>query len=784
MSTLVQTGAEVDWAGFNSRTAIVAGVALGDTIIVENTMCNFGTGISTIGCSTVNDGSAYTLDANITNGVTGAPLTVEIWRLHNAAAGTHNIVLTSNHANSNNFGRIIAYSVNGLQNAAPDVTKTNTGNSTTPQTGSSAALSQSGEFVVAGMVLATTVGSPAFTSPANTGYTSIMNKQTTPNMPASADYKHVTATTALSADWGTIAGSEQWAALLAAYKDVVAGGAPTITSVTSSGNPSGTIQQGQTLVTITGTNFGSNTGSAAVTLIDGGNSSLTSVCAPTSWGATSVQFTANSGNVRNGAATIQLTTSGGLTVTFGVTLIPPTGTTYGTFGAVKALTLDPNGRPSRLTDTPDIGNGESWEMTTSAGTGVISVLPDGNMTWPIGATQGTFRHHNGIQYSALSHWDLRGPFPVFSGLIPTQNGANGTALTWDLSGAFSQPDPAAAPLTYSIVGNALPAGLGPINSSTGVVAGTPSATGTTTGLVVQAMNAEGSYVQSNAFSAVIAANTTVSFTGTIADSANLTVGDTVNINATLNFLNATTYTKTGTLPDGLVFSAGVISGVLTGVGITVGTSVAYPIFVTGSNANPSSANSNTFTLTVSNPIVVVVVPNAPTLIKSTQLQFEESVNTVNTYRLDEAFGSVTLGVGDVTGQIYRVCRIHSAARVTQLQVQNESITGGQYKIGVALPNGGNAVLAGSDAIFVPSITLDTGRITWADIFFPTIVGAAGSLVNVGKRVWELLGLSSDPSPANKDVYYDLILTTVTPGSNAGVVNIRVLGRLVTSLRTP
>lgn len=777
MSAIGQVGAVVNWAGFNSRTAIVSSVAAGDSVFVVNCMCNFGSGVNTIGCTTVNDGSAYTNDAIVTNGVTGGPLTVEIWRLHNATAGTHNIVLTSNHANSNNFGRIIAFSVSGLQNAPPDITpKTNTGNSTTPQTGTSGTLSQSGEFVIAAMVLATTVSSPAFTSPATTGYISLMNQQSTANMPASADYQHVTATTALSAAWGTIAGSENWAALLAPYKDVVAGGTPTITSVTSSGNPNGTIQQGQTLVTITGTNFGSNTGSAAVTLIDGANSALSSTCTATSWGTTSVQVTANSGNVRNGAATVQLITSGGLTVTFGVMLIPPTGTSFGTFNTLKTLTTDPNGRPSRLNDIPDIGNGEQWEMTASAGTGTITVLQDGNMTWPVAVTQAAFRHHNGIQWSAISHWDLRGNFPVFSGILQTQNGVNGTALSWNLSTLFTQPDPVSLPLTYSIVGNALPTGLGPINSTTGVVTGTPTVTGTTTGLVVQAINTEGSYVQSNTFAAVIAATTNVVFSGPIPDQPNLTTGQLVNIDISGFFLNATSYSETGTLPAGLTFVGSLLSGLLTGVGITPGQTQGYPITVTGSNANPSSQTSNSFTLSVNNP--VIVIPSLPVItgaIDSVEIVMEETLGRLNQFPTTEGYGRCPMGANDPTGQVYRFCRVPSGARIMEILVMNDANPSvSSYDCGVYISPTGGPVLSGAGSLFFSSVSLDSARASWTNLFTPTVLGGVPSVTNVGLRLWELLGMAVDPSLSTlTDVLYDVVMVARVPGTRGGNVSMRV-----------
>lgn len=768
--------APIGWSAFNSRTITITAVTAGASIFVINPMGNFAG--SAIGASTVNDGSAYTLDAVHLNPRSGEPLTVEVWRLHNASAGTHNIVLTSSNANSSNYGDIFAFSVTGLQNAAPDVTVGAHAVSTTPATGATGTLSQSGEFVIAAMILDTTVGSPAFTSPATTGYTSLMNVQATGNFPASADYKNVSATTAVSAAWGTIAGSENWSAVVVTYKDVVAGGAPTITSVIQSGQTAGTIQQNAS-ITITGTNFGSNTGSAAVTLIDGSNSGLTSTCSITSWGSTSIVCTVTSGNVRNGSVTLRVTTSGGLTATFGATLTPATGISYGTFSAPKSLTTNVNGSPSRLTDNPDIASGQQWEMPST-----VTVITDGNITWPVAVSNITWRHHDGTQWNAV-HWDLRGPFPTALS-IPAQSGVNGSALTWDFSGSFAETDPVALPLTYTVSAGVLNTGL-TLGSSTGKVTGTPSVTGTQSGIVLRATNAEGSYVEAAGFPATIAASANVSFSGTILDITSLVVNAPPNpIDVLSFFTNATSFAvTTGTLPPGMVLNGSAITGIPTGAGINPGSSANYVIVITGSNAVPSSAASNSFTLTVTNPAIVVLPP--PVVIpavKSVQIQYEESANTVNNYFLNEAFGSNVVGSSDSVGKVYRAFRIPAAARVTQLQVQNESISGGLYKIGVSLPSDGSVVIAGSDGVFVPALNLSTTRIAWTDFLLPGVIGQTNSLANVGKRVWELLGLTSDPSPTGKDIYYDVILTVVTPSTTGGVVNIRALGRLISSLRVP
>lgn len=89
----------------------------------------------------------------------------------------------------------------------------------------------------------------------------------------------------------------------------------------------------------------------------------------------------------------------------------------------------------------------------------------------------------------------------FSGTIPTQNATEGTPFSADLSGYFSGTE---TPFTYSVQSGALPAGL-TLNSSTGVISGTPTTPGTATGIVIRATDAGTDTADSNSFSIDVAA---------------------------------------------------------------------------------------------------------------------------------------------------------------------------------------------------------------------------------------------------------------------------------------
>jgi len=99
-----------------------------------------------------------------------------------------------------------------------------------------------------------------------------------------------------------------------------------------------------------------------------------------------------------------------------------------------------------------------------------------------------------------------GATPVsFSGTIPTQNATEGTPFSVGLSSYFSGTE---TPFTYSLQSGTLPTGL-TLNSSTGVISGTPTTAGTASGIVIRATDDNSDTADSNAFSITVAAAHTV-----------------------------------------------------------------------------------------------------------------------------------------------------------------------------------------------------------------------------------------------------------------------------------
>lgn len=102
---------------------------------------------------------------------------------------------------------------------------------------------------------------------------------------------------------------------------------------------------------------------------------------------------------------------------------------------------------------------------------------------------------------ACSIFAEAGTAVTFSGPVPTLNGSEGAAFSQDLSGYFSGTE---TPFTYSLFSGTLPAGLG-LNTSTGVISGTPTTAGTAAGIVVRATDVGANTADTNSFSIDIAA---------------------------------------------------------------------------------------------------------------------------------------------------------------------------------------------------------------------------------------------------------------------------------------
>lgn len=139
---------------------------------------------------------------------------------------------------------------------------------------------------------------------------------------------------------------------------------------------------------------------------------------------------------------------------------------------------------------------------------------------------------------------------------------------------------------------------------------------------------------------------------------------------------------------------------------------------------------------------------------------QEYLAASDNYETVEVIATLT---GDAATSTYSFGRVKSSARISDLQYMNDAMTAGVVKIGVATvgSNGQTLPVAASDQIFASGVSLAAAHNIWTLIGFPSILGAGGLVANVKLRVWELLGLASDPF-----LDYEVI-ATVTTGVTTG-----------------
>jgi hypothetical protein len=128
--------------------------------------------------------------------------------------------------------------------------------------------------------------------------------------------------------------------------------------------------------------------------------------------------------------------------------------------------------------------------------------------------------------------------------------------------------------------------------------------------------------------------------------------------------------------------------------------------------------------------------------------------------LISAFQSFAVAAGDDDGSVYRIGKINSNAMIYDIVIACTAITGGtDWDLGLYDVDFGPVV---DKDLFMDGQTFATAS--------RTINGmSAVTVTNLNKRVYELLGLPSDPLKQ-----YDLALTANTVGTANGSVTLKVM----------
>lgn len=218
-AVLLQTSSPALFGGGNTATPTLNGVTAGSTLIAFVQVAAFNS------TAPICSSASYTSAQVGPGGGTGSYRYAQQLYQHAVSSGTHSPAFLSADA-ADNYGQVILTEWSGLQNAAPDKAIASDGNSNTPATGSTGTLTQANNLILANVCGPTATSPQGFTSPATTGYTSVFLDQGNGSAATSIDSKIVTATTAQTAAWGTIADTDFWGAVITAWKETVAAGAP------------------------------------------------------------------------------------------------------------------------------------------------------------------------------------------------------------------------------------------------------------------------------------------------------------------------------------------------------------------------------------------------------------------------------------------------------------------------------------------------------------------------------------------------------------------------------
>ena len=157
------------------------------------------------------------------------------------------------------------------------------------------------------------------------------------------------------------------------------------------------------------------------------------------------------------------------------------------------------------------------------------------------------------------------------------------------------------------------------------------------------------------------------------------------------------------------------------------------------------AVANTKSTAIANRDAVPRVPNPAHLVRGTVYEIAAVVEVV---------------AADDNGSVYRLGRLRSSDRVSQLLVANDAITGGtafEFGLYETADNGGGVIDAD---LFASAVDLSTAA-PLRELAYEAI---PANIDKAEKRLWELLGLSADPQ---KD--YDLAATGTTVGTAAGTI---------------
>lgn len=135
-------------------------------------------------------------------------------------------------------------------------------------------------------------------------------------------------------------------------------------------------------------------------------------------------------------------------------------------------------------------------------------------------------------------------------------------------------------------------------------------------------------------------------------------------------------------------------------------------------------------------------------------------------RIKEIADTIELTSGDSIASIYRMARVHSSWRMSELILQCDAITTCAADFGLYDTAANGAAVVDVDA-FASAQSLATAIVIGTNVMSEAAT-VFGDVANIRKAIWEVLGLASDP---NK--FYDVAVTLTAAAGSAGTVSVKV-----------
>jgi hypothetical protein len=134
--------------------------------------------------------------------------------------------------------------------------------------------------------------------------------------------------------------------------------------------------------------------------------------------------------------------------------------------------------------------------------------------------------------------------------------------------------------------------------------------------------------------------------------------------------------------------------------------------------------------------------------------------------LREQVATIAVAAADDNNSTYRMCRVHSSWRISEMTMFNDAITTGtDYNIGLfAIAEDGGAVV--DENAYSDAVSFASGSLTGVQVMYEA--GSAVGIEDIEQAVWQNAGLTADPG-----LWYDVVLTGITVGSGAGDLAMRL-----------